>query len=100
MRNSALIVMVVLMLASISCRRGDKTKVVIEKSMAEKIELPQKVRVTADLKKIRDAIMAYQLLNEEYPSSIDDLGLDLYYPDDYLYDSEKGTVKSKSYPTF
>lgn len=100
MKKVAIVVLIALVSLSFSCRRGDKTKIIIEKSTAEKIELPDKLKVTNDLKSIRDGIIVYQTLNEKFPESLDELDLDLNYPDEYKYDSRKGIVKSKIYPNF
>ncbi len=100
MKNIIFIVLVFLIVASISCKKGQKTKVEIEKSMAEKIDLPDKVKISHDLKRIRDAIIVHQTLNDKFPSSIEELDLELFLSDEYIYDADKGIVKSKSYPDF
>ncbi len=100
MKKVAMVVLIALVSVSFSCRRGDKTKIIIEKSAAEKIQLPDKLKAANDLKSIRDGIIVYQTLNDKFPASLDELDLDLYYPDGYEYDSKKGMVKSKSYPDF
>jgi hypothetical protein len=83
---------------SFSCRRGDKTEIVIEETTAEKIDLPEKVKVVIDLKNIREGVVAFQTMQNRFPESLDELDLDLNCPGEYDYDSQKGVVKSKSYP--
>lgn len=100
MKNIALVVFILVICLSFSCKRGDKTKIVIERSTAEKIELPEKLKVTNDLKTIRDGIVVYQNAHDKFPSSLDELKLNLNYPGEYEYDPVAGVVKSKSYPDF
>jgi hypothetical protein len=100
MRKLIFLLLVLSLFFLLSCSKGEKTKEKIIRSTAEKMELPDKVKVTLDLKKIREGIIHYNNLNEQNPSTIEELNLELYYPDDYTYDSQKGTVKSKSYPDF
>jgi hypothetical protein len=97
-KKAVLILAAVIVCLSFSCKRGDKTKIRIEKSTAEKIELPEKVKVVIDLKHIREGIIAYQSVHDTFPGSLDALGLDLNYPDAYDYDTQKGVVNSIDYP--
>jgi hypothetical protein len=94
------LLLILAMFQILSCSKGEKTKEKIVRSTAEKMELPDKIKVTLDLKRIREGIVNYNTLHEQNPSTIEDLKIDLYYPDDYIYDSSKGTVKSKSYPDY
>lgn len=98
MKNSMFLLLSLVILLPLACSKGEKTKVEIEKSMEEKIKLPDKLKTINDLKKIRDAIVIFRNLNEVNPSSLEELNLELYYQGEYIYDSNKGTVKSKSYP--
>lgn len=100
MRKIITLFLILSLFLVISCSKGEKTKEKIVRSTAEKMELPDRIKVTLDLKRIREGIIDYSTLHEQNPSSIDDLNLELYYPDDYIYDSDKGTVKSKSYPDY
>lgn len=97
-KNSIFLLLFLIILLPLACSKGEKTKAEIEKSMEEKIKLPDKLKIINDLKKIRDAIVIYRILNEINPSSLEELNLELYYQGEYIYDSNKGTVKSKSYP--
>ncbi|TES90469.1 MAG: hypothetical protein E3J87_09970 [Candidatus Cloacimonadota bacterium] len=94
MRRIIILLLLLVIALPLACTRCEM------KSAAEKIELPDKLKVTNDLKRIRDAIIIYRTLNEANPSSIEDLELELYYPDKYIYDSKKGTVKSTIYPDY
>lgn len=99
MNNTIIIILLLLFIQLFACSEGDKTEVKIQKSVAEKMELPQKLKVTKDLKVIRDAIVVYRSLNDgKKPASIDELDVELYYPDEYTYDKDKCEVKSKSFP--
>lgn len=100
MKKIVIALLVLFLFLALACSKGEKTKEKIAKSAAEKIELPDKLKVTNDLKRIRDAIIIYRTLNETNPSSIEELELELYYPDEYIYDSKKGTVKSTIYSDY
>jgi len=93
MKIKIILLLVFVFSIPLACSKGEKTKVKIGKTAAEKIKLPEKLKVTEDLKKIRDAIVVYRNLNDCNPSSLEELNLDLYYPNEYIYDAEKGTVK-------
>lgn len=59
---------------------------------------PERAKVTVDLLKIRPALEIYRIKHDgKYPPSLKELGLDLYYPDEYSYDPRTGKVKSKQY---
>jgi hypothetical protein len=93
------IILLLLFFQFFACSEGEKTDIKIQKSVAEKMELPKKLKVTKDLKRIRDAIVVYRSMNNgKKPFSIDELDVELYYPDEYTYDKEKCEVKSKSFP--
>jgi hypothetical protein len=98
MNRMAIFILIALTFLTFSCRRGDKTKVVIEKSMAERIELPEKLKVTIDLRNIRNAIVAYETNHQQFPALLDELSIDLNYPGEYEYDAQSGVVTSKNYP--
>jgi hypothetical protein len=98
MNRTAIFILLALAFLTFSCGRGDKTKVVIEKSMAERIELPEKLKVTIDLRNMRNAIVAYETNHQRFPASLDELSIDLNYPGEYEYDGQSGVVTSKSYP--
>ena len=103
MKKNVMLILITFLFLSIlyfSCSKGEKTKVKIEKSVAEKIKLPEQLKVIEDLKKIRDAVVVYRNTNDVNPPSIEKLGLQLYYPDEYLYNAETGVVKSKHYPHY
>jgi len=83
-------------LLPLACR---EEKEVIDKYGQAVLSAPEKARVTVDLSKIRAALEVYRIEHdEEYPPSIKDLNLDLYYPHEYTYDPRTGKVQSKQYP--
>lgn len=99
MKKMIIIILLILFIQFFGCSEGQKTEKKIQKSVAEKMELPEKLKVTKDLKRIRDAIVVYRSMNDgKKPSSLDELDVELYYPDEYTYDVEKCEVKSKNFP--
>ncbi len=98
MKRTTIFALLLIVCICLSCSRGDKTKVVIEKSTAEKIQLPEKLKVTIDLRNIRSAIIAFQTNNQRLPESLDELSIELNYADEYEYDAQTGEVKSKNFP--
>lgn len=77
-----------------------ETKKDLEEYGSTVMTLPDRTRVLSDLSRIRRAIEFYKIENEgKYPDSISELDLEnLYYDNEYDYDSSRGKVSSKSYP--
>ncbi len=62
---------------------------------------PDRARVQLELANLRAALSKHKALEGgEYPSSLSALGIKLSFPDDIVYDSSSGTVKSRAYPMF
>lgn len=98
MKSIAVVLIIVVIFTGFSCRRGDKTKAVIEETAAERLQLPEKVKVVIDLRNIREGIVAYETAHGAFPAALAEIDLELNCPDEYDYDSSSGIVKSKSYP--
>ncbi len=100
MKKGILLILFLVISVSLACSKGEKSKVKIAKSIEKKIELPERLKVIYDLKKIRDAVVVYRNLKGTNPTSLKNLNLKLNYPDEYIYDSNRGTVKSKEHPNY
>ncbi len=100
MKERILLILFLVISMSLACSKGEKTKVKIAKSIEKKIELPKRLKVIDDLKKIRDAVVVYRNLKGINPASLENLPLELNYPDEYIYDSNRGTVRSKKYANY
>jgi len=61
------------------------------------IKIPERILVIEDLRNIRMNIERFKIEQGRMPYSIDELNLKLNYPDEYIYDSNTGIVKSKNY---
>ncbi len=94
----ALSVLLLVVPAFVGCK---ETKKDLEDYEHAVMHLPARARVLSDVTTIRRAIEFYRVENEgKYPDSISELNLkDLYYDDEYNYDSSTGKVTSKNYPT-
>lgn len=95
MKRNIILLLLLIFFIPFGCSKGEKAKIKVEKSVEEKIKLPDRLKVIEDLKKIREAIVVYRNLNDTNPSSLKDLNLKLYYPGEYTYNSKTGEVKSK-----
>ena len=100
MKKRILFIFFLVISVSLACSKGEKAKVKITKSIEKKIELPERLKVIDDLKKIRDAVVVYRNLKGTNPASLENLPLELNYPDEYIYDSNRGTVRSKKYANY
>ena len=79
-----------------SCKRQKEE---ITGAAVKVLKSPEKMRVVQDLHLLRRAIEEYRIEhNGNNPSSLKDLGIKLYYPNEYFYHRETGTVRSKKYP--
>ncbi len=96
--NKLVIFFLLTILITVFCEQAKKEKEEVEKTATTVMTLPARTKVKVDLINIRKAIQFYQAKHGSWPSSIKELKLDLYYPDEYEYDSTTRTVKSKSYP--
>jgi len=94
----ALLVLLLVVPVFVGCK---ETKKDLEDYEDAVMHLPDRTRVLSDVTRIRRAIEFYKVENEgKYPDSISDLNLkDLYYDDEYDYDSSTSKVSSKTYPT-
>lgn len=52
----------------------------------------------SDLTQTTAALQEYYVLEGKYPASLDDLKLELYHPEDLLYDAKTGKLRSKTFP--
>ena len=100
MKERIVLILFLVISVSLACSKGEKTKVKIAKSIEKKIELPERLKIIDDLKKIRDAVVVYRNLKGTNPASLENLPLELNYPDEYIYDSDRGTVRSKEHPDY
>jgi hypothetical protein len=93
-----LLVLLLVVPALVGCK---ETKKDLEEYGNTVMSMPEKARVLSDVTRIRRAIEFYKVENEgKYPDSISELNLkDLYYDDEYDYDSSTGKLRSKNYPT-
>ena len=75
-----------------------ETKTVTKEYAKGVAEVPSKTRVITELASLRQAINIYKVENEKFPGSLSDLPVTIEDINEYEYDFEKGTVKSKHYP--
>lgn len=61
------------------------------------IKIPERLLVIEDLRNIRMNIERFKIEEGRLPYSLEELNLKLNYPEEYIYDSKKGIVKSKNY---
>jgi hypothetical protein len=91
-----------LLAALLLCACTDAAERAGKASAVEQVtSAPARAKVKTDLLSLRGAILTYQRLHEgQNPPALSDLEQieRLFYPDDYEYDAESGTVKSRTYP--
>ena len=80
--NKLVIFFLLTILITVSCEQAKKEKEEVEKTATTVMTLPARTKVKVDLINIRKAIQFYQAKHGNWPSSIKELKLDLYYPDD------------------
>lgn len=80
-----------LIFISLSCERK------VRELPKNVIKIPERLLVIEDLRNIRMGIERFKIEEGRLPYSLDELNLKLNYPDEYIYDSKTGIVKSKNY---
>lgn len=55
-------------------------------------------KVLSDLTLVTSTLQEYHLQNQKNPESLEELKLELYFPEDLVYDAKTGTVRSKTFP--
>jgi len=84
------------------CSKGkeaaNETKTIVKGYAKSVLNAPSKAKVVSDLSVLRRTVQEYKLEHSVFPSSLDELHLKLYYPDEYDYNPNSGEIKSEKYP--
>ena len=89
---------IILSISLISCKAAEEADKTIKDGTKTMMAQPDRARTLSDLTSIRQSIQMYSATNNSYPKSLAELKLNLNSPDDIVYDSAKGTAKSKTFP--
>ena len=100
--NKILYVFMIFVLLFLGCSKGkeaaSETKQIVKGYAKSVLNAPSKAKVVSDLSALRQTVQEYRVEHSAFPSSLNDLNVKLYYPNEYNYNPNTGEVKSKKYP--
>lgn len=82
-----------------SCKLAKDTSDTAKEGAKTMVQQIDRSKALGDLTTATAALNSYGMQNDgAFPASLDELKLDLYYPEDLVYDPKTGKVHSKTYP--
>ena len=77
------------------CRNESET---LKKGASDTVKQIDRSKALSDLTQVTGVLHSYYAEHQSYPSSIKELKLNLYYPNDLDYEPATGKIRSKTYP--
>lgn len=97
--KKGLILLLVGLSLLVSCKTAQDTENTMKKGAGDMVRQIDRSKALSDLTTATAALNAYSAQNDgKFPASLDELKLNLYYPEDMNYDPQTGKVHSKTYP--
>jgi len=96
------IILALFILLFSGCSKGkeaaSETKTIVKGYAKSVLNAPSRAKIVSDLSTLRRTVQEYKVEHSAFPSSLGELHLKLYYPNEYNYNANTGEVKSKKYP--
>lgn len=82
-----------------ACKPAQEAQDTVKEGLKTTTDQIDKAKVLSDLTQVTGALATYRIQNDgKNPGSIQDLKLELNYPQDLVYDPKEGSVRSKTFP--
>jgi hypothetical protein len=81
-----------------ACKPAEEAQDLVKKGAETALSQPDRARVLSDLTRVTAALTTWKLDHDRYPETVAELGLQLNYPADIIYDARTGKVRSKTFP--